>query len=138
MYLSVPYWCISFPYLLYILWKYKYHLIHIHHESHDCKVLIAFNKSWCFQHTILMKGLGAYDATDSVTKICSLSYISAMLLRLSQVVIYRKNIFIIPIPNPNHVDFKLFNFLLRNTLGLYRWKFSESSKHLRNIFFSNY
>ena len=68
-----------------------------------------------------MKGLGAYDATDSVTKICSLSYISAMLLRLSQVVIYDKNIFIIPIPNPNHVDFKLFVRLFNYiTLGLYR------------------
>ena len=60
-----------------------------------------------------MKGLGAYDCTDSVTKICSLSYISAMLLRLSQAVIYDRNIFIIPIPNPNHVDFKLFNLLFK-------------------------
>ena len=30
------------------------------------------NKPWCFQHIMVMKGLGAYDGTDSVTKICSL------------------------------------------------------------------
>ena len=80
---------------------------------HDCKVLIAFNKSWCLQHTIHMKGLGAYYGTNSVTKICSISYISAMLSRLSQVVINDNNICIIPIPNPNHVNFKLLNLLLR-------------------------
>ena len=41
-------------------------------KYHDSEVLIACNKSWCFKHIIVMKGLGAYDGTDSVTKICSL------------------------------------------------------------------
>ena len=36
------------------------------------EVSIACNKSWCFKHIMVMKGLGAYDGTDSVTKICSL------------------------------------------------------------------
>ena len=85
-----------------------------------------------------MKGLGAYDGTDSVTKICSLSYISAMLLRLSQVVIYDKNIFIIPIPNPNHVDFKLlFACLIILRLGYIVESFLNTASICVSIF-SNY